>query len=478
MADRYDVLVLGAGPGGYVAALRAAQLGLKTGIVEKRSDAQGKTLLGGTCLNVGCIPSKALLDSSELYAKAVHEFADHGITVATPQLDIPKMIERKQGVVNKMTGGLNGLMKGRKVDVIGGIARLVAPGKVAVAAEGAGDDSKATTLEADSIILATGSVPIELPFLPFDGDYVVSSTEALEFDSVPKQMVVVGAGAIGLELGSVWARLGAKVTVIEIMSEILPGWDKQVAKVMKRELGSQGLEFKLGHKVTGLAKGKKKGVTVEDPDGKELTIPAERVLVAVGRRPYYDGAGLDDLGITLNEKSGRIEVDHHLQTSVPGIFAIGDLVHGPMLAHKAEDEGVAVAEIIAGHAGHVNYDTIPGVVYTWPEAATVGKSEEELKEAGVAYKKGSFNFGGNGRAVAMASTGGFVKILADAETDQVLGAQIVGPWASDLISEIVAVMEFGGSAEDIARTVHAHPTLTEAVKEAALATDKRAIHAL
>ena len=474
MADRYDVLILGAGPGGYVAALRAAQLGMRTGIVEKRSSTDGKTVLGGTCLNVGCIPSKALLDSSELYAKAVHEFADHGIGVPTPKLDIPRMLERKQGVVDKMTGGLNGLMKGRKVDVIPGTARLVSKGTVAVTdAQG-----KESTLEADSIILATGSVPIELPFLPFDGDYVVSSTEALKFPSVPKEMVVVGAGAIGLELGSVWARLGAKVTVIEIMKDILPGWDKQVAKVMKRELGNQGLEFLLGHKVTGLAKGKKKGVTVEDADGKQITVPADRILVAVGRRPYYDGLGLEEAGVATDDRTRRIGVDGHLQTSVEGVFAIGDLIHGPMLAHKAEDEGVAAAEIIAGHAGHVNYGTIPGVVYTWPEAATVGKSEEQLKDEGVTYKKGSFNFGGNGRAVAMASTGGFVKILADAETDRVLGAQIVGPWASDLISEIVAVMEFGGSSEDIARTVHAHPTLTEAVKEAALATDKRALHAL
>jgi dihydrolipoamide dehydrogenase len=474
LAEAYDVLILGAGPGGYVAAIRAAQLGLKTGIVEKRAASDGKPLLGGTCLNVGCIPSKALLDSSELYAKATGEFADHGITVSTPKLDIPKMIARKQGVVDKMTGGLNGLMKGRKVDVIGGSARLAGEGKVTVT----GSDGKETTLEAESIVLATGSEPVELPFLPFDGDYVVSSTEALEFDSVPDEMVVVGAGAIGLELGSVWSRLGAKVTVVEIMKDILPGWDPQVAKIMRRELKSQGIEFLLGHKVTGLAKGKKKGVAVEDPDGKSITVPAKKVLVAVGRRPYYDGLGLDEAGVKTDEKTRRIAVDEHFQTSVANVFAIGDLIHGPMLAHKAEDEGVAVAEIIAGLAGHVNYGTIPGVVYTWPEAATVGKSEEDLKSEGVAYRKGSFNFGGNGRAVAMASTGGFVKILADEETDRVLGAQIVGPWASDLISEIVAVMEFGGSAEDIGRIVHAHPTLTEAVKEAALAVDKRAIHAL
>lgn len=477
----YDVLVLGAGPGGYVAAIRASQLGLKTGIVEKRADEEGNSLLGGTCLNVGCIPSKAMLDSSELYAKAVGEFAEHGIQVSTPKLDIPAMIRRKQGVVDKMVGGLGGLFKGRKIDVISGTARITDPHTVEVTrgdGDSGGDAGSVQTITAANLVIATGSVPIELPFLKFDGEYVVSSTEALEFSAVPKDMVVVGAGAIGLELGSVWARLGSKVTVVEIMDEILTGWDKQVQKVMRRELGKQGLEFLTGHKVTGLAKGKKKGVTVEKPDGSTITVPAERVLVAVGRRPYYDGLGLEELGVKTDEKTRRIAVDEHFQTSVGGVFAIGDLIHGPMLAHKAEDEGVAVAEIIAGLAGHVNYETIPGVVYTWPEAATVGKSEEQLKEAGIPFRKGSFNFGGNGRAVAMDAMFGFVKILAHEESDRILGAQIVGPWASDLISELVTVMEFGGSAEDVARTVHSHPTLTEAVKEAALAVDKRALHSL
>ena len=468
MADtKYDVLVLGSGPGGYVAALRAAQLGLSTAIVEKRET------LGGTCLNVGCIPSKALLDSSELYARTKGELADHGITVSAPRIDLKQMHARKQSVVDKMVGGLGGLMKGRKVEVIRGTAKLAGADSVTVT----GDDGE-RTLSADSIVLATGSVPIELPFLKFDGSTVVSSTEALEFDSIPDELVVVGAGAIGLELGSVWARLGAHVTVVEIMKDVLPGWDAQVSKTMRRELGKQGIEFKLGHKVTGLTGTKKKKVTVEDPDGNKLELPADKVLVAVGRRPYYDGLGAEELGITTEERSKRIVVDEHFQTSVPGVYALGDLIHGPMLAHKAEDEGVAVAEIIAGESGHVNYDTIPGVVYTWPEAACVGQTEEQLKEAGVAYEKGSFNFAANGRALAMTAGAGFVKILADKDTDRVLGAHIVGPWASDLISEIVTVMEFGGSAEDIARTVHAHPTLTEAVKEAALAVGKRALHSL
>lgn len=470
----YDVLVLGAGPGGYVAALRAAQLGLKTAIVEKRA------ALGGTCLNVGCIPSKALLDSSELYAKTQGELAEHGISVSNTKIDLATMHDRKRGVVDKMTGGLDGLMKGRKIDVVYGTARLVNETTVRVeptARESGGGG--AVELTADSIVLATGSVPIELPFLPFDGTTVISSTEALELDEVPGELVVVGAGAIGLELGSVWARLGAHVTVVEILEDVLPGWDRQVSKTMKRELGKQGFEFLLGHKVTGISasKGKKK-VSVEDPDGKEIKLPADKVLVAVGRRPYYDGLGVEEVGIAVDEKTKRIVVDERFHTGTGSVYAIGDLIHGPMLAHKAEDEGVAVAEVIAGLPGHVDYGTIPGVVYTWPEAACVGRSEERLKHDGVGYRKGTFNFAVNGRALAMTAGVGFVKILADEETDRVLGAHIVGPWASDLISEIVTVMEFGGSAEDIARTVHAHPTLTEVVREAALAVDKRAIHSL
>jgi dihydrolipoamide dehydrogenase len=465
---QFDVVVVGAGPGGYVAALRAAQLGLSAALVEKR-----KTL-GGTCLNVGCIPSKALLDSSELCARIAEEASEHGISVSSPKIDVGKMLERKQAVVDKLVGGVRSLVKGRKITEYAGTATIPSAGTIEVT----GDDGKKQTLKAGKIILATGSVPIELPFLPFDGTTVVSSTEALEFESVPKEMIVVGAGAIGLELGSVWARLGAHVTVVEIMKDVLPGWDAQVSKTMKRELGKQGIEFLLGHKVTGISGKSKKKVSIEGPKGEKQELPAEKVLVAVGRRPFYDGLGLDELGIKTDEKTRRIAVNEHFKTSIDGIYAIGDLIHGPMLAHKAEDEGVAVAEVIAGMPGHVNYDTIPGVVYTWPEAATVGKSEESLKEAGIPYKKGTFNFSVNGRALAMNATFGFVKILAHEETDAVLGAHIVGPWASDLISELVTVMEFGGSAEDVARIAHAHPTLPEAVKEAAMAVDRRAIHSL
>lgn len=467
MADtKFDVLVVGGGPGGYVAALRAAQLGLSAAIVEQRET------LGGTCLNVGCIPSKALLDSSELYAKTTGELADHGILVNKPKLDLAKMHARKRSVVEKMVGGLKGLMKAKKITVLTGTGRLAGDGKVLVAgAEGE------TEYSAKSIVLATGSVPVELPFLKFDGTTVVSSTEALEFENVPEHLVVVGAGAIGLELGSVWARLGSRVTVVEIMPDILPGWDAQVSKTLRRELGKQGIEFRLGEKVTGISGSKgRKQIAVEDRNGESSELPADRVLVAVGRRPYYDGLGVDTLGITTDEKSARIVVDERFATNVPGVYAIGDLIHGPMLAHKAEDEGIAVAEVLAGRPGQMSYETIPGVVYTWPEAACVGASEEELKEAGTAYRRGSFNFAANGRAQAMSAASGFVKILADETTDRVLGAHIVGPWASDLISEIVTVMEFAGSAEDIARTVHAHPTLTEAVKEAAMAVDNRAIH--
>jgi dihydrolipoamide dehydrogenase len=465
---QFDVVVVGAGPGGYVAALRAAQLGLSTAIVEKRES------LGGTCLNIGCIPSKALLDSSEFFARIRDEASEHGINAGAPKLDLAKMLERKDAVVKKLTGGVKQLVKGRKVTHLQGTGTLKSSTEVTVT----DSDGKEETVRAANIILASGSVPIELPFLPFDGKTVVSSTEALEFESVPKEMIVVGAGAIGLELGSVWSRLGAHVTVVEIMKDVLPGWDSQVSKTMKRELGKQGIEFLLGHKVTGLTGKSKKKITIEDPDGKKLELPADKVLVAVGRRPYYDGLGVEELGIQLNEKSKRIEVDERFKTSLDGVYAIGDLIHGPMLAHKAEDEGVACAEIIAGHSGHVNYEAVPGVVYTWPEAAFVGKNEEQLKETGVPYEKGSFGFAANGRALAMNSTGGFVKILAHKETDRLLGAHIVGPWASDLISELVTVVEFGGSAEDVARIVHAHPTLPEAVKEAAMAVDKRSIHSL
>lgn len=471
----FDLIVLGAGPGGYVAAIRAAQLGLKTALVEKRAT------LGGTCLNVGCIPSKALLDSSELFARVRDEAAIHGISTGTPKIDVPAMLKRKDGVVKKLTGGVASLVQANGVTVVRGAGHVEGAGRVAVWP--VGDDGAAVTdgepttrLEAPHLLLATGSVPIELPFLPLDGDRVVDSTGALAFPDVPKHLIIVGGGVIGLELGSVWARLGARVTVVEIMDSIMAGWDAQVAKTMQRELGRQGIEFLLGHTVTGVRTTKTKAVlTATDPSGAERTIDADRVLVAVGRRPVLDGANLEALGLATER--GRVVVDASFRTSVAGVWAIGDIVAGPMLAHKAEDEGIAAAECIAGRAGHVNYDTIPNVIYTWPEAASVGATEEQLTERGVAYRAGSFAFAANGRALAMDAPQGFVKILADERTDRVLGAHIVGPWASDLIGEIVSVMEFGGSAEDIARTVHAHPTLSEAVKEAALGVDGRMIHA-
>jgi dihydrolipoamide dehydrogenase len=460
-----DVAVIGSGPGGYIAAIRAAQLGMRVTLIEKT-----KTL-GGTCLNIGCIPSKALLDSSELYWRINHEAADHGIRMTQAGLDIAVMQNRKDQAVKKLTGGVAGLMKANRITVKRGIGRVDGPGRVTITS----DSGKSEPLTAKNIVLATGSVPQDLPFLAFDAKTVVSSTEALAFDSVPKKLVIVGGGAIGLELGSVWARLGSDVTVLEILPEILAGWDSQVARTMRRELGKQGITFHLQTRVTGVKIGKT-GATVRatDTNNKEVAFSGEKVLVAVGRKPYTDGVNLEELDI--KRESGRIVVDTHYRTTVSGLYAIGDIIHGPMLAHKAEHEGVAVAEIIAGKPGHVNYDTIPNVVYTWPEAASVGRTEEQLNEAGVPYRSGVFPFAANGRAIAMQSTGGFVKVLAHRDTDRLLGVHIVGPWASDLIGEAVSVMEFGGSAEDVARTVHAHPTLSEALKEAALGVDGRMLN--
>lgn len=480
MSD-YDVLVIGGGPGGYVAAIRAAQLGLKTALVEKRET------LGGTCLNVGCIPSKALLDSSEFFARARDEASAHGIGIEGLSLDVAAMMKRKDGVVGKLTGGVSMLLKSNKVAVHHGLGWVrgtgdgggytvdVLPPDTTAEAAAAGSVDATATLTGTHLLLATGSVPIELPFLPFDGKTVVDSTGALAFDRVPKHMVIVGGGVIGLELGSVWARLGAQVTVVEVLPTIMAGWDAQVQKTMKRELGKQGIEFRLESKVTGVSVNRGRAtVSATDKAGEPFELKADKVLVAVGRRPYLERANLDTLGLEMD--GPRIAVDERFRTSVPGVWAIGDIVHGPMLAHKAEDEGIAAAECIAGRAGHVNYDAIPNVIYTWPEAASVGRTEEQLKEAGVAYRAGSFPFAANGRALAMDAPAGFVKILADADTDRVLGAHIVGPWASDLLAEITSVIEFGGSAEDIARTVHSHPTLTEVVKEAALGVDGRMIH--
>lgn len=461
MSEKFEVIVIGAGPGGYVAAIRCAQLGMKTAIIEKR-----KTL-GGTCLNVGCIPSKALLSASEKYEDASHHMGDMGIE-CKPKLNLKNMMKHKNNVVGDNTKGIEFLMKKNKITSITGAAEIIEAGKVKV-----GKD----IYEADNIIIATGSDVISLPGIEIDEKKIVSSTGALELSEVPKSMVVIGGGVIGLELGTVWRRLGAEVTVVEFMDNILPGMDGEIRKEAKKIFGKQGIEFKLSSKVVS-AKTSSKGVELSvEPavGGKAETIKADVVLMAIGRKPYTDGLGLDKVGVKLDER-GRIEIDEFFETSVEGIFAIGDVIKGPMLAHKAEDEGVVLAEILAGQSGHIDYDCIPGVVYTWPEVASVGKTEEQLKEAGVQYTSGKFPFMANGRARAMGATDGFVKILADAKTDRVLGAHMIGPNVGDLISEVVTVMEFQGTAEDIARTCHAHPTLTEVVKEAALAVHKRPIH--
>ncbi|WP_276199840.1 dihydrolipoyl dehydrogenase [Chelatococcus sp. XZ-Ab1] len=463
----YDTIVIGTGPGGYVCAIRAAQLGQKVAVVEKR-----KTH-GGTCLNVGCIPSKALLHASHRFEEAGHAFAGMGISVAAPKLDLKQMLAFKQEGIDGNTKGVEFLLKKNKIDAFNGTGRILAPGKVEVKAE----DGTVQTLETKNIVIATGSDVAQLPGVTIDEKVVVSSTGALELSKVPGKLVVVGAGVIGLELGSVWRRLGAEVTVVEFLDRILPGMDGEVAKNFQRMLAKQGFAFKLGSKVTKVETGADGAkVTVEPAAGGAAdVIEADIVLVAIGRVPYTKGLGLDDVGIET-DKRGRIVVDAHFQTKVPGIYAIGDVIAGPMLAHKAEDEGVAVAEIIAGKAGHVNYDVIPGVVYTFPEVAAVGKTEEELKEAGIAYSVGKFPFTANGRAKVNQETDGFVKVLADATTDKVLGVHVIGAEAGEMIHEAAVLMEFGGSSEDLARTCHAHPTRSEAVKEAAMAVEKRAIH--
>jgi len=465
MSDRFDLVIIGAGPGGYVCAIRAAQLGLKTALVEKRH------ALGGTCLNVGCIPSKALLESSELYEAAQMHSAEHGIVVSEVALDLEAMLARKGGIVKELTDGVAMLMKKNKVTVLTGRGTLTAPGKLTVSGDG-GD----TDVEAKNICLAMGSEAIELPFLRFDGERVVSSTEALDFSSVPKHLVVIGAGAVGLELGSVWRRLGAKVAVVEMLPTITPFADKPMAKSLQRSLSDQGMEFRLETKVTaGKVLKKSVKLTVENAKGETEEISCDKVLVAVGRRPLSEGAGLENVGVAIDE-AGRVVVDDKLRTNIDGIFAIGDLVRGPMLAHKAEDEGVAVAEQLAGMPGHVNYEVIPNVVYTEPELAMVGRTEAELKEAGVKFASGRFMFRANGRAKSLGQQDGMVKILADKKTDRILGVHMVGPRVSELIAEAALAMEFSASAEDLARTCHAHPTLSEVVKEAAMAVDRRALH--
>lgn len=467
MATEYDVIIVGAGPGGYVAAIRAAQLGLKTAIIEKNPT------LGGTCLNIGCIPSKALLDSSELYARIQHESKEHGISCKSVSLDLSRMMQRKARVVEKLTKGLGGLMKKNGIDVRIGIGLVKKAHEVAVKDA----DGKETTLSAKDIILATGSVSQNLPFLPIDGETIVTSTEALSFSEVPKHLIVIGAGAIGLELGSVWLRLGAKVTVVELLPNALPGWDKDISKALERDLKKQGFDLHLATTMTSAeVKDGQATLYAKDKSGKDVTFQGDKVLVAVGRKPCLDGIDIEALKLDFLEDRKHLKVNGQYQTNIPHIYAVGDLIHGPMLAHKAEDEGLAVAEILAGKPGHVNYDTIPGVVYTWPEAASVGTTEEQLQSQGTAYTKGMFPFSANGRAAAMSQSGGFVKILAEEKYDKVLGVHILGPWASDLIEEAVVLMEFGGSAEDLARTMHPHPTLSEAVREAALGVDGRMIH--
>jgi dihydrolipoamide dehydrogenase len=451
----YDLVVIGTGPGGYVCAIRAAQLGMKVAVVEKDAT------LGGTCLNVGCMPSKALLYATEMFG------------VAAPKLDLPSMMNFKQQGIDGNVKGVEFLMKKNKIDVISGKGKILGTGKVGVT----GSDGKTQIVETKNIVIATGSDIARLKGIEIDEKRIVSSTGALSLDKVPGKLLIVGAGVIGLELGSVWHRLGAQVTVVEFLDRILPGMDGEVARQFQRILEKQGFAFKLGAKVTGIDTSGKTLVAQVEPagGGKAETLEADVVLVCIGRVPYTEGLGLKEAGVALDNR-GRVQIDAHFATSLKGVYAIGDVVAGPMLAHKAEDEGVACAEILAGQAGHVNYDVIPGVVYTTPEVSTVGKTEEELKQAGIAYTVGKFPFTANGRSKVNQTTEGFVKVLADAKTDRVLGVHIVGREAGEMIHEAAVLMEFGGSAEDLARTCHAHPTRSEAIKEAALAVGKRAIH--
>jgi dihydrolipoamide dehydrogenase len=469
MSESYDLIVIGGGPGGYVAAIRAAQLGQNVAVVERRD------ALGGVCLNEGCIPSKALLDSSDLFAKARDEFADHGILVEPPGLDVAKMIKRKQDVITRLTRGIASLFKKNKITWIKGDGRLVAGDNGATPQVAATEDGNETLYSAERVLLATGSRAIEIPSIPFEAPYVVDAAGALSFDAVPQHLVVIGGGYIGLELGSVWARLGSKVTVVEMLPEMLPPTDREAAKALQKLLEKQGLDFHLGTKVIGAARNAD-GVTLilESDKGKNELI-CDRVLVSAGRRPNVEDIGLEQCGVEIVE--GRVKIDDDYQTSCPGVYAIGDLVPGPMLAHKASEEGVVFAERIAGHASRVDYDLIPGIIYTHPEIAAVGKTEEQLKEAGTAYSAGKFPFMASGRAKAMNATDGFVKVLAAPESGRILGVTIMGPHASEMIAEALAVMAFAGSAHDVAMMCHAHPTLSESFKEACLAALGEAVHA-
>jgi dihydrolipoamide dehydrogenase len=465
--EKFDVTVIGSGPGGYVAAIRCAQLGMKTALIEKYPT------LGGTCLNVGCIPSKALLDSSEHFHNAAHNFKEHGIDISEPKVNIKQMIERKRGVVKMTCDGINFLMKKNKITVFTGHATFATKNTIDIAGE------KKETIETAKTIIATGSKPSSLPGIEIDKKRVITSTEALELTEVPKHLIIIGGGVIGLELGSVYGRLGAKVTVVEFMDRLIPGMDgalsKELTRILKKDLG---FEYMFKHKVTGVStKGKEVTVTALNAKDEKVEVKGDYCLVAVGRKPYTENLGLDKIGVKVDSR-GRIETDDHLRTNVDGIYAIGDVVKGAMLAHKAEEEGVLVAEMMAGQKPHINYNLIPGVVYTWPEVAAVGFTEEQLKEQGKKYKVGSFPFKASGRARASMDTDGFIKVLADEATDEILGMHMIGPRAADMIAEAVVAMEYKASAEDISRMSHAHPTFTEAIKEACLdATAKRALHA-
>jgi dihydrolipoamide dehydrogenase len=465
---QYDVIVIGSGPGGYVAAIRAAQLGLKTACIEKYST------FGGTCLNVGCIPSKALLDSSEHYYNASHTFKTHGINLDNLSVDLTQMMKRKTEVVAKNTSGITFLFKKNKIDSFQGIGSFKDKNTISIQKP----DGTVQEITGTNVIIATGSKPSSLPFIKIDKKRIITSTEALTLTEIPKHLILIGGGVIGLELGSVYARLGAKVSVIEFMDSIIPTMDKSLGKELQKVMQKQGVEFYLGHKVTGATtKGKEVTVTFDSPTGEKKELKGDYCLVAVGRIAYTDNLGLDKIGLTVEERGKKIAVNDHLETSVKGVYAIGDVIRGAMLAHKAEDEGTLVAETIAGQKPHINYNLIPGVVYTWPEVAAVGQTEEQLKEAGVKYKTGSFPFRASGRAVASGDLDGFVKVLADAATDEILGVHIIGPRAADMIAEAVISMEFRASAEDVSRASHAHPTYTEAFREACLAaTDNRPIH--
>ncbi len=463
--DKFDVVIIGSGPGGYVAAIRAAQLGLKTAIIEKDKE------LGGTCLNIGCIPSKALLTSSDHYVFAKKEAAKHGIVLENVGLDLAKMLARKDKVVKTMNGGVKALMKGNKITTFQGLGTVTARGRVGIKP----DEGDSQEIEAAHIVIATGSVPVELANMKFDGGVIVSSTEALTFEKAPEKLLVIGGGAIGLELGSVWSRLGSEVTVLEFLPRIALGFDLELANLLQKSLTAQGMLFHLETKVGSVKVEKGRAVATATKGGEELKFEADKVLVSVGRRAFAKGVFGEKLGVALDDR-GRVKVDEHFRTNVEGVYAIGDVIAGPMLAHKAEEEGIACVEMIAGKAGHVNYEVIPGIIYTNPELAGVGLTEDLAKEKGMEVRIGKFPFRANGRAVANEDYEGVVKFVADAKTDRILGAHILSHAASELIAETVAVMEFGGSSEDLGRTVHAHPTLSEAVKEAALAVEKRALH--